>query len=83
MANKPLLKKNVTKYLKVLIDDKVLWKDQINHINLKIRTGIGILGRLKDLVAKSTLRTLYFSLIFPYLDYNLLNWSSTYPTNLD
>ena len=83
MANKPLLKKNVTKYLGVLIDDKLLWKDQINHINLKIRRGIGMLGRLKDLVAKSTLRTLYFSLIFLYLDYNLLNWSSTYPTNLD
>ena len=42
-----------------------------------------MLGILKNIVTKSTLRTLYYSFIFPYLDYNLLNWSSTYPTNLD
>ena len=42
-----------------------------------------MLGILKYIVTKSTLRTLYYSFIFPYLDYNLLNWSSAYPTNLD
>ena len=42
-----------------------------------------MLGILKNIVTKSTLRTLYYSFIFPYLDYNLLNWSSDYPTNLD
>ena len=42
-----------------------------------------MLGILKNIVTKSTLRTLYYYFIFPYLDYNLLNWSSAYPTNLD
>ena len=42
-----------------------------------------MLGKLKEIVTKSTLRTLYFSFVFPYLDYNLLNWSSAYPTNLN
>ena len=42
-----------------------------------------MLGILKNIVTKSTLRTLYYFIIFPYLDYNLLNWSSAYPTNLD
>ena len=42
-----------------------------------------MLGILKNNVTESTLRTLYYSFIFPYLDYNLLNWSSAYPTNLD
>ena len=42
-----------------------------------------MLGILKNIVTKSTLRSLYYSFIFPYLDYNLLNWSSAYPTNLD
>ena len=39
-----------------------------------------MLGILKNIVTKSTLRTLYYSFIFPYLDYN---WSSACPTNLD
>ena len=39
---------------------------------------------LKNIVTKSTLiRTFNYSFIYPYLDYNLLNWSSAYPTNLD
>ena len=43
-----------------------------------------MLGILKNIVTKSTLiRTFYYSFIYPYLDYNLLNWSSAYPTNLD
>ena len=42
-----------------------------------------MLGIMKNIVTKSTLRTLYYSFIFPYLDYDLLNWSSAYPTNLD
>ena len=67
-------KKRVTKYLGILIDDKLLWKDHIHHINLKIRKGIGMLGTLKNIVTKSTLRTVYYSFIFPYLDYNLVNW---------
>ena len=40
-------------------------------------------GILKNIVTKSTVRTLYYSFTFPYLDYNWLDWSSAYPTNLD
>ena len=42
----------MTKYLGVLIDDKLLWKDHIHHINLKLRKGIGMLGILKNIVNK-------------------------------
>ena len=83
MANKPLNKKIVTKFLGVLIDDKLLWKDHIHQVNIKLRKGIGMLYKLKEIVSKSTLKTLYYSFIFPYLDYNLLNWSSAHSTTLD
>ena len=38
---------------------------------------------LKDFVMQSTLRSLYFPVIHPYLDYDLLNWSSVPPSNMD
>ena len=82
IANKPLQKKRVTKYLGVLIDDKLTWKDHIQTVNIKLRKGIGILSILKEFVTQSTLKSLYFSFIHPYLEYNLLNWSSAYPSNL-
>ena len=33
----------VTKYLGVLIDDKLKWKEHIHHVNLKLSKGIGLL----------------------------------------
>ena len=83
MANKTLVRKSVTKYLGVLIDDKLNWKDHIQNINLKIRKGIGLLYKLNDLVTSSTLKSLYFSFVYPYLDYNLLNWSTASNSNLN
>jgi hypothetical protein len=35
------------------------------------------------LLSKSCLRTLYFSLIYPYLHYCILVWGSTYQSNLE
>ena len=43
IANKIIEQKKVTKYLGILIDDKLLWKEHIQSINIKIRKGIGIL----------------------------------------
>ena len=83
IANKLLERKRVTKYLGVLIDDKLSWKDHIHSVNMKLRKGIGIISKLKDFVMQSTSRSLYFSFIHPYLDYNLLNWRSAPSSNMD
>ena len=83
IQNIPLSKKNVTKYLGVLTDDKLSWKDHILNVNMKLRRGIGILSKIKDLVTNSTLKTLYYSFIHPYLEYNLINWCGAAPTNLN
>ena len=49
---------------------------------MKLRKGIGILHKLKDFVTRATLRSLYYSFIHPYIDYNLINWSSAPPSNM-
>jgi hypothetical protein len=71
------------KYLGVLIDNKISWKNQINAIKLKLAKGIGLLAKIRHFVPRSVLRSLYFSFINPYVDYNLLNWGMASPTNLD
>ena len=83
IQNNPLTRRNVTKYLGILIDDKLTWKDHIHHVNMKLRKGIGLLSKVSNLVTKATLKTLYYSFIYPYLNYNLLNWCSAAPTNLN
>ena len=83
IANKAIEQKKVTKYLGVLIDDKLQWKEHIQSVNMKIRKGIGILYNLKEFVTQSTLKTLYYSFIQPYLDYNIINWSSAPSSNFE
>ena len=71
------------KYLGALIDNKLNWSYQINAVNLKLSKGIGLLGKIRHYVPSSILRSLYYSFINPYIDYNLLNWGMAAPTNLN
>ena len=71
------------KYLGVLIDNKLNWSYQINSVNLKLSKGIGLLAKIRHFVSTSTLRSLYFSFMNPYTEYNILNWGMAAPTNLN
>ena len=42
-----------------------------------------MLYKIRDFVPQSVLKSLYYSFIQPYVDYNILNWSSTHTTNLE
>ena len=81
--NETLKESNFTKYLGVLIDNKLLWTEQINAINLKLSKGIGLLAKIRHFVPKTVLRSLYFSFIHPHIEYNLLNWGMAAQTNLN
>ena len=71
------------KYLGVLIDNKLKLNFHIDSISLKLAKGSGLLAKIRHFVPSDILRSLYFSFINPYVDYNLLNWSMAPKTNLD
>ena len=75
--------KEVVKYLGTLIDNKLNWKHHIQYIKTKLSKSIGILCRIRHFATKTILTSLYYSFIQSYIDYNLLNWSSTCATNLN
>ena len=83
IAKCPLQHKKVVKYLGVLIDENLSWKPHIDNINLKIRKGTGMIYKIRDVVTSTTLKTLYYSFIYPYLDYNIINWSIAPNTHLN
>ena len=91
LCNKPTMSINneiieetrVTKYLGILIDNKLQWKDPINSINLKLSKGIGLLSKIRHFVPKSVLKSIYVSIIYPHVDYKLLNWGTSSTTELN
>ena len=70
------------KYLAILIDSHLNWKDNIDYISRKIQRTIGIIYKLRYYVDIKTLVNVYNALIHPLLIYGILAWGNTYPTNL-
>ena len=63
-----------TKFLGVFIDSKLNWSNHINHISLKISKGLGIICRFRNVMPHHILLALYYTLIYPYLNYCNIIW---------
>ena len=66
--------KNYVKYLGVLIDSGLTWKDHIDYVASKISKSIGIIAKLRHFVPRSTTSDIYRSLILPYTSYGIILW---------
>lgn len=71
-----------TKFLGVIIDHKLNWKQHIDYISQKIAKGIGIISKARSVLSKQTLLSLYYSFVYPYISYCNIVWGNTYKTNL-
>jgi hypothetical protein len=72
-----------TKFLGIIIDNELSWSQHINYIKGKIAKGIGIIGKAKHLLNQETLKTLYYSFVYPYLNYCIIVWGNTYNKYVD
>ena len=79
---KPIQKVNKTKFLGVIMDDKLTWKHHIEYISSKISKGIGIIYKVREYLNKETLVNLYYTFIYPYFSYCNEVWGSTYACHL-
>ena len=70
-----------TKFLGVIIDNKLKWHTQIQNVQRKIAKSVSILYRVKHLLDSNALLMIYNSLLLPYLNYCVEVWGNTYPTN--
>ena len=60
---------NEIKYLGVIFNDKLSWKSHIQHVCSKLSNGSWALLKLRNYVDSTTLKTVYYALIYPYLQY--------------
>ena len=84
-VNVPLTLKNTvikqvteTKFLGVLIDQHLSWKPRVDFVSKKISKSVGIIAKARFYLSSQTLMTLYYSLVYPFLTYCNVAWSSTY-----
>ena len=78
IGNQIIERKNVVKFLGIYIDSKLEWHDHINYINNKLNSSLYAMRKIKHLLNRKHLLTLYYALIYPYLDYGITLWGSTH-----
>ena len=77
------IQSNVTKFLGVYLDEHLTWKYHINFVCKQIAKSIGILSTTRFYLSCKTKLMLYYTLIYPYINYCKSTWSSTYVSNLN
>jgi len=68
---------NVTKFLGVLLDEKLSFKNHINSVICKINGLNGMLYRRRDYIPLNCRRSLYFALVHPRIQYGIEIYGKT------
>ena len=71
-----------TQFLGVIIDENLTWREQIETVETKVSKSIAVLYKTKHFLDIKALRTLYQSLVEPYMSYCCEIWGNTYPSRL-
>ena len=70
------------KFLGVIIDDKLNWDGQIEHLENKLLSTIVLIKRVKKFIPPSHYLKIYQSLFVSHLTYGISCWGGIYPSKL-
>ena len=74
--NSEIERSECLKFLGVLLDENLCWKEHIKYIESKIAKNIGLLFKAKPYIDRHSLRSLYHSYIHSYINYE--HWTGKY-----
>ena len=76
LNNKAFAQKDHVKYLGILIDSQLTFQAHTNSVSKKIARVTGMMYRIRKFVNDKTLRTIYNSLIYPFILYGVPIWGN-------
>ena len=72
----------IFKFLGLILDFKLKWRDHRNNVQSKLSSACGIMFQIRNKVSKNIAKLIYYSIAFPYLNYCSIVWSSAHSTFL-
>ena len=72
-----------TTFLGVIIDNKLSWRHHCQKIHMSISRTLGILRRVRNMLPREALFSIYNALILPQLQYGILAWGNSSQLNLN
>ena len=83
LSNISLERVTFTKFLGVIIDEKLSFTRHISYIKNKISKAMGIIIKARKYLNKKSLVNLYHSFVFPYLTYCIEIWGNASDIHFD
>ena len=80
--NSEIERSECLRFLGVLLDGNLCWREYIKYIESKIAKNIGLLYKARPSIDKHSLLSLYHSYIHSYINYGNIAWGSATTTNL-
>ena len=68
------------KFLGVVLDEKLTFKEHLSAITTKVSKLVGLFYKLKQKFPSEVMHKLYYSLVYPHLNYCILAWGSAKQT---
>ena len=67
----PIEHKLNCKFLGIFIDNQLRWNNHLSHISAKLSRSVYILNTVKHILPMTLLRSLYYTMVQPYLTYGM------------
>ena len=78
---KAISESDYIKYLGIMVDSTLTWNIHIDKISKTISWATGLLYKIRPFVNNRTLKMLYYSLVYPHLNYVTEVWGSADPSS--
>ena len=75
--NSPITSSTSAKFLGVTLDSNMKFNLHTKEIATKIASSAGVLYNLQNYLPTETLTTLYYTLVYPYINYCIMIWGGT------
>jgi len=72
---------NSTKFLSLIIDSTLSWREHILHLTPKLNKGCHAIRTTKPFMTPNVLRTVYFSYFHSVMSYRVIFWGNSYISN--
>ena len=72
---KRLYTSKVVKYLGVLIDENLNWRNHIESVSLKLKRANGALSKIRHYIPEDILLSIYYALFHSHMSYSSLVWA--------
>ena len=80
---KAILEKKCIKYLGVIIDSTLSWKEHLNNLSKKLSRTIGIMYKLRPFVNLKIMKNIYHALFYSHVIYGIQVWGNACDTHIN